>query len=97
MAGFNAPNDNEKIGPPLPSPSFGAYSSSQTPEETARANFRNLDRNNDDQLTAEEWQRSRSTRVKFEQAKITLEHPIKVEAFVKKYLEMDRATKANRK
>lgn len=85
------------IGPPLPSPSFGAFSSTQTPEETARSNFRNLDRNNDDRLTAEEWQRSRNTRMRFEQAKITLEFPIQVEAFVKKYLEMDRAIKENRK
>ncbi|MBC7819486.1 MAG: hypothetical protein IAG10_21595 [Planctomycetaceae bacterium] len=88
---------NAKIGPPLPSPSFGGSSSTQTPEETARANFRNLDRNNDDQLTTEEWQRSRSTRAKFEQAKITLELPIKVEAFVKKFLEMDRAMKESNK
>ncbi len=88
---------NAMVGPPLPSPSFGGSSNTQTPEETARANFRNLDRNNDDQLTAEEWQRSRNTRVKFEQSKITLEFPIKVEAFVKKFLEMDRAMKENRK
>ncbi len=86
---------NAKIGPPLPSST--SIASAQTPEESARASFRYLDRNNNDQLTAEEWRRSRSTRAKFEQAKITLEFPIKVEAFVKKYLEMDQVSKENRK
>lgn len=86
---------NAKIGPPLPKFTFGSGSSTQTPEETARATFRNLDRNSDGQLTAEEWQRSRNTRVKFEQHKITLEFPAKVEGFVKRYVEMDRAAKAD--
>ena len=88
---------NAKIGPLLPSSNFGGSTGVQTTEETGRAAFRNLDRNNDGQLTSEEWQRSRTTRTKFEQHKISLEFPIRVEAFVKKFLEMDRATKENRK
>ncbi len=88
---------NAKIGPPLPSSNFGGSTAVQTPEEAGRAAFRNLDRNNDGQLTSEEWQRSRTTRTKFEQTKITLEFPIKVEAFVKRFLEMDRAMKEDRK
>lgn len=88
---------NAKIGPPLPSSNSGGFSGTQTTEETGRAAFRNLDRNNDGQLTSEEWQRSRTTRTKFEQAKITLEVPIKVEAFAKKFLEMDRAVKEGHK
>ncbi len=86
---------NAKIGPPLPSPKFG-FPSSQTPEETARSVFRNLDRNSDGQLTVEEWHRSRSTRTKFENAKITLECPANVEAFVKRYLQLEPSSgKAN--
>ena len=88
---------NAKIGPPLPNSNFGGFSGTQTTEETGRATFRNLDRNSDGQLTSEEWQRSRTTRTKFEQAKITLELPTKVEAFVKKFVEMDRAMKEDRK
>lgn len=81
---------NTKIGPPLPTTSrFGGFQNSQTPEETARSIFRNLDRNSDGQLTAEEWHRSRSTRTKFENAKITLECPANVEAFVKRYLQLE--------
>ncbi|MFM9962976.1 MAG: hypothetical protein ACKV2Q_17345 [Planctomycetaceae bacterium] len=88
---------NAKIGPPLPASNFRGGFNTQTPEEAARSNFRNLDRDNDDQLTAEEWKRSRNTRAKFEQAKIELTLPIKLEAFVKKYLEMDQAANAQRK
>ena len=88
---------NAKIGPPLPSSNFGGFSGTQTTEETGRATFRNLDRNSDGQLTSEEWQRSRTTRTTFEQAKITLELPTKVEAFVKKFVEMDRAVNQDRK
>lgn len=74
------------IGPPLPTPKFGGFPTALSPEETARSVFRNLDRNSDGQLTAEEWHRSRSTRTKFENAKITLECPVNVETFVKRYL-----------
>ena len=88
---------NAMIGPALPTPNVGGFSGAQTTEEIGRTNFRNLDRNDDGQLTSEEWQRSRTTRTKFEQAKITLEFPVKVEAFVKKFLEMDRAMNENRK
>ncbi len=80
---------NAKIGPPLPRSNVDGLPNSQTPEETARSVFRNLDRNSDGQLTAEEWHRSRSTRTKFENAKITLECPINVEAFVKRYLQLE--------
>ena len=88
---------NSKIGPTLPSSNFGGFSGTQATEETGRAIFRSLDRNNDGQLTSEEWQRSRTTRTKFEQSKIALEFPIKVETFAKKFLEMDRAVNENRK
>ena len=88
---------NAKIGPPLPSSNFDGLTGVQTTEETGRAAFRNLDRNNDGQLSSEEWRRSRTSRTKFEQAKIELEFPIKVEAFVKKFVEMDRALKEGRK
>lgn len=77
------------IGPPLPTPRFGGFPTSQSPEETARSVFRNLDRNSDGQLTAEEWHRSRSTRTKFENAKITLECPANVETFIKRYLQLE--------
>lgn len=78
-----------KIGPPLPkNERFSGFSSSQTPEEIARSTFRNLDRNNDGQLTQEEWQRSRNTRTKFENAKIEMAFPIQVEEFVKRYLKL---------
>jgi len=88
---------NATIGPPLPNANLAGFSGSQTPEETARWSFRVLDRNSDGKLTTEEWHRSRNTRIKFEQAEITLEFPIQVEAFVKKYLEMDHAGKVARK
>lgn len=81
---------NAKIGPPLPSSTSG-FRSSQTPEEFARSIFRNLDRNSDGKLTAEEWSRSRSTRTKFENAKVTLDCPADVEAFVKRYLSLELA------
>lgn len=77
------------IGPPLPSPKFGGFPAGQPPEETARSIFRNLDRNSDGQLTAEEWHRSRSTRTKFENAKITLELPANVGTFIKHYLQLE--------
>lgn len=79
---------NAMIGPPLPAPKFG-FPSSQPPEETARSIFRTLDRNSDGQLTAEEWHRSRGTRTKFENAKITLELPANIETFVKRYLQLE--------
>ena len=47
----------------------------------------------DGDLTAEEWQRSRTSRAKFERANIALELPSKIEAFVKKYLEADKPAK----
>lgn len=87
---------NAKIGPPLPSSSFGGSSGEPSTEESIRVKFRNLDRNNDGQLTSAEWQRSLTTRSKFEQAKVSIEFPIKVEEFVKKYLEMDRKAIENR-
>jgi len=86
-----------KIGPPIPTFTWSGSSKSQTPEENARSHFRNLDRNSDHQLTAEEWQRSRNTRIQFEQHNITLQFPVKVEEFVKKYVEMDEAVKKSRK
>lgn len=78
-----------KIGPPLPTPQFGPFGRPQTPEESARSTFRNLDRNSDGQLSAEEWHRSRNTRTRFENAKIALELPIKVDAFVERYLQLE--------
>jgi hypothetical protein len=81
------------IGPPLPSTSGERPFGLLTPEETGRTYFRNLDRDNDGKLTAEEWQRSRNTRLKFEQHQISLELPATVEAFVKKYVEMDAAAR----
>ncbi|GDY08459.1 hypothetical protein LBMAG52_19450 [Planctomycetia bacterium] len=79
---------NAKIGPPLPNTTSG-FASSQAPEEFARSTFRNLDRNSDGKLTTEEWHRSRSTRTKFENAKVTLDCPADVEAFVKRYLSLE--------
>lgn len=86
---------NAMIGPLLPNTTIGDRSS-QTPEEFARSIFRNFDRNSDGQLTAEEWHRSRSTRTKFENAKITLVCPADVETFVKHYLSLDSSSE-NRK
>lgn len=80
------------IGPPLPATRFGGIPSTQPPEEAARSIFRNLDRNSDGQLTAEEWHRSRSTRTKFENAKITLELPANIETFVKHYLQLESSS-----
>lgn len=77
------------IGPPLPSSRFGGFPATQPPEETARSVFRNLDRNSDGQLTAEEWHRSRSTRTKFENARIALAFPVNVETFVESYLQLE--------
>ena len=79
---------NAMIGPPLPNTTSG-FRNSQTPEESARSIFRNLDRNSDGKLTTEEWHRSRSTRTKFENANITLDCPTDVETFVKRYLAME--------
>lgn len=79
---------NAKIGPPLPNTTIG-FGGSQTPEEVARAIFRNLDRNSDGKLATEEWHRSRSTRTKFENAKVTLVCPVDVETFVKHYLSLE--------
>lgn len=82
---------NAKIGPPLPSTTTG-FRSAPTPEEYARSIFRNLDRNSDGKLTTEEWHRSRSTRTKFENAKITLDCPADVETFVKRYLSLETSS-----
>ena len=80
---------NAKIGPPLPAAKFGGFQAGQTPEESARSIFRNLDRNSDGQLTEEEWHRSRSTRTRFENAKIELRCPTNVDAFVKSFLQLE--------
>ncbi len=89
-----------KIGPPLPSttpPVFGGgFSPTQVTAETARSVFRNLDRNGDGVLTDVEWDRSRSTRTKFENAKLTLEFPVDVETFVKRYLQLDSSAEKQR-
>ena len=75
------------IGPPLPiNTRFGLTLS---PAETARSIFRNLDRDSNGQLTSEEWHRSRNTRAKFENAKVNLEFPVAVDAFVKRYLQVE--------
>ncbi len=86
---------NAKIGPPLPSTTNG-FRSSQTPEEYARSVFRNLDRNSDGKLTTEEWHRSRNTRTKFENAKITLDCPADVETFVKRYLSSESSSESRK-
>lgn len=75
------------IGPPLPANS--RFSTSLTPEESARSIFRNLDRDSNGQLTAEEWHHSRNTRAKFENAEVSLEFPVDVDAFVKCYLRVE--------
>lgn len=89
-----------KIGPPLPSnPSAtfgGGFSPTQNSAEVARSVFRNLDRNGDGKLTDAEWQRSRTTRTKFENAKLKLELPVEVETFVKRYLELESSAEHRR-
>ncbi|TXT32712.1 MAG: hypothetical protein FD138_2036, partial [Planctomycetota bacterium] len=89
-----------KIGPPLPpnSPATfgGGLSSTQISAEAARSVFRNLDRNGDGELTNAEWQRSRTTRTKFENTKLKLEFPVDVENFVKLYLQLDSSAENRR-
>lgn len=82
-----------KIGPPLPQTGFRGGAS---PDEFARSIFRNLDRDSDGKLTTEEWHRSRSTRTKFENAKITLKCPADVEAFVKQYLAVEASAESRK-
>lgn len=86
---------NAMIGPPLPR-NTKSDRSSPTPEEFARSIFRNLDRNSDGKLTAEEWHRSRSTRIKFENAKLTLVCPADTETFVKHYLSLDSSSESRK-
>lgn len=82
-----------KIGPPLPQTGFRGGAS---PDEFARSVFRNLDRDSDGKLTTEEWHRSRSTRTKFENAKIALNCPADVEAFVKQYLAVEASAESRK-
>lgn len=89
---------NSLIGPPLPASTSGRFSPfpSQSPEELARATFRNLDRNGDQKISEQEWQRSRTTRPRFEAAKIPLKFPVTEADFVKQYVKMEELDRKNR-
>jgi hypothetical protein len=86
------------IGPPLPASTSGRFSPfpSQSPEEMARATFRNLDRDNDKKISEQEWQRSRTTRPRFEAAKIQLKFPVAEVEFVKQYVKVEESDRKKR-
>ena len=75
---------------PAPS-SSPSRTSSETPEDDSREArmasflFRSLDRDNDQSLSAEEWQHSKRTRQSFERANVQIAFPVKYEQFVEAY------------
>lgn len=62
--------------------------------KVAKVYFKGLDKNNDGEISEEEWSESRGVRVKFEQAEVTPQFPLTEGAFIQQYraLEQKKAT-----
>lgn len=87
MTGLQFRTTGPGVAPPRsPQPAKRSPLPGKTPKETAEYWFDQFDRDSDDKLTSQEWQRSRNIRGDFTNAGVDLSQPMTRDEFVAHYL-----------